>query len=332
MYREQALPGAVLVRVATSHIRVGTFQFFASRRDTEALQLLTDHVIGRHFPEAADAENPALAMLEAVIARQAQLIAKWQLLGFIHGVMNTDNMLLGGETVDYGPCAFMDSFDPNTVFSSIDHGGRYAYRNQPGIAHWNLANLAQTLLPILHEDEDKAVELAQSAIDQFETLFLDAHQAGMSQKLGIDLSGEDDELLVQDLLSLLAETSADFTLAFRALADAATPNSESNKISELFEFEPSWDKWLSRWRERCKSDSRSAADRQRAMYQVNPVYIPRNHLVEEAIRAAEDNGDLKPFQDLVDRLYAPFDYDPAYARYATPPRPEQRVYQTFCGT
>ena len=332
VYREQALPGAVLVRVATSHIRVGTFQFFASRRDTEALQLLTDHVIGRHFPQVADAENPALAMLEAVIARQAQLIAKWQLLGFIHGVMNTDNMLLGGETVDYGPCAFMDSFDPNTVFSSIDHGGRYAYRNQPGIAHWNLANLAQTLLPILHEDEDKAVELAQSAIDQFETLFLDAHQAGMSQKLGIDLSGEDDELLVQDLLSLLAETSADFTLAFRALADAAAPNSESTKISELFEFEPSWDKWLSRWRERCKSDSHSAADRQRAMYQANPVYIPRNHLVEEAIRAAEDNGDLKPFQDLVDRLYAPFDYDPAYARYATPPSPEQRVYQTFCGT
>jgi len=330
--REQALPGAVLARVAQSHIRIGTFQFFASRGDTQALQALADHVIARHYPAARESSNPCLQLLREVIRGQAQLIARWQLVGFIHGVMNTDNMLLSGETIDYGPCAFMDAFDPDTVYSSIDHGGRYAYRNQPGIAHWNLACLAQTLIPLIDTDEDKAVTAAQQAMDEYPDLFLDAHQQGMGKKLGLQLSGEQDEQLVEDLLSLMSDTGADFTLTFRRLAELAVPTTGMENVSQLFEFGEDLQPWLQRWRQRFDSEQADPQQRQQGMLAANPVYIARNHLVEAAIVAATEDNNFEPFNSLVDLLVNPFEYDASMARYATPPRPEQVVKQTFCGT
>ena len=332
VYREESLPGAVLTRVASSHIRVGTFQFFASRGDTEALQLLCQHTLSRHFADASNTDNPALALLQQAVRAQAQLVARWQLLGFIHGVMNTDNMLLCGETVDYGPCAFMDHFNPDQVYSSIDHGGRYAYRNQPGIAHWNLACLARSLLPVLHQDEEQAAALAQQAVDEFTDLFLQAHLEGMGRKLGLPLAGAADEQLVQDLLSLMTTTTSDFTLSFRGLADLADPDSDAAIVLELIEFGEEWDDWLQRWRRRCSAESVSQRERQQTMYRANPVFIPRNHLVEAALEAATYRADYEPFRQLATVLEKPFDYLPAYRDYALPPRPEQVVRQTFCGT
>jgi uncharacterized protein YdiU (UPF0061 family) len=331
--RETFLPGAVLARVAKSHIRIGTFQFFAARQDTEALHLLVEHVLERHYPQALDAANRPLALLQHVISAQAGLVARWQLLGFIHGVMNTDNMLLSGETIDYGPCAFMDEFDPAKVFSSIDHAGRYAYRNQPGIAHWNLAALAQALLPVLHSDQEQGVALAQQAVDGFPDQFLEAHATGMAAKLGLARLQGDDAVLVEDLLQLMAQERCDFTLAFRRLADLADrAGSGPGTIGELFEFAPAFEPWLARWRDRLATETTSSGQRQKTMYRANPVFIPRNHLVEEALQAAVQHGELAPFNNLADILARPFDYDPALARFAMPPRPEQVVHQTFCGT
>jgi uncharacterized protein YdiU (UPF0061 family) len=332
VYRDTALPGAVLARVASSHIRFGTFQFFASRQDREALELLVQHSLSRHYPDSQAEEVPALALLRNVVQNQAKLLASWQLVGFIHGVMNTDNMLISGETIDYGPCAFMDSFNPDTVFSSIDHGGRYAYRNQPGIAHWNLACFAQTLVPLLHDDPDIAVQTAQAVIDEFADWFLAAHQRGMGAKLGLTLEGDEDESLVQDLLTVMAESEADFTLTFRALADLADPTTSAPVISDIYSLPEGLQPWLQRWGERCRREKTSDAERQRTMYRANPVFIPRNHLVEEAIRAATDEADFKPFHRLVERQESPFTYSPVDATFALPPRPEQIVRQTFCGT
>ncbi|WP_295875707.1 YdiU family protein [uncultured Zhongshania sp.] len=337
VFRDQALPGAVFSRVAQSHIRVGTMQFFASRRDTEALQELSDYLIQRHFPDAAQASNPVLAMLDEIIARQATLIAKWQSIGFIHGVMNTDNMLLCGETIDYGPCAFMDSYDPATVFSSIDHNGRYAYGNQPGIAHWNLAQLAQALLAILDNspdaNEDSAVALAQQALDAFPELFLKAYQDIIKDKLGLSRLTEQDDTLYQDLLKLMEAEKADFTLCFRRLAELADEGACINSsVRELFEFNDSFTPWLQQWRQRLTEDTQTAAERQAHMFKANPVFIPRNHLVQEAITAAERNNDLSVFNQLVDVLKTPHTFDPAKQRYALPPKPNERVLQTFCGT
>jgi len=334
--RDRYLPGAVLARVASSHIRIGTFQYFGARRDTEALRLLAAHVIARHYPQAQASDNPVLALLNCVITRQAQLIAQWQLLGFIHGVMNTDNMLLCGETIDYGPCAFMDTFNPEQVYSSIDHGGRYAYRNQPGIAHWNLSCLAQALLPILHEDAEQAVALAQQAIDTFPAQFLDANAQGTARKLGLAALAGDDTALVEDLWQLMAQHGLDFTLTFRALADMAhAGNGErasAPHVAALFEFPEALRPWLARWRERLAHDETPAAERQARMYRANPVFIPRNHLVEAAIAAATDDADLGAFHALMDVLANPHDYRADLALYATPPKPEQIVRQTFCGT
>ncbi len=332
VFRDSALPGGVLARVASSHIRFGTFQFFASRQDNEGLQLLVDHSLERHYPESADSDNRALALLQHVVARQAALVARWQLVGFIHGVMNTDNMLISGETIDYGPCAFMDDFNAETVFSSIDHGGRYAYQNQPGIAHWNLACFAQTLLPLLDSDEDTAVELAQTTIDRFPDLFLDAHQAGMGQKLGLTLKDDEDESLVQDLLSVMSETAADFTLTFRALTDRVGGDPNAASVAEMFQLPEQFKPWLERWEARAARENEFPGNRREVMQRANPVFIPRNHLVEEAIRAAEDEGDFSVFEKLVERLASPFEFDTADARYALPPRPEEMVRQTFCGT
>ena len=330
--REDVLPGAVLTRVASSHIRIGTFQYFAARKDTEALHLLTEHVIARHYPELDDRENRIAALLDAVVARQAQLIAKWQTLGFIHGVMNTDNMLISGETIDYGPCAFMDEFNPEQVYSSIDHGGRYAYRNQPGIAHWNLSCLANSLIPILHNDREQAIALAQSALDGFPDLFLEANAQGTARKLGLHTIDAGDVPLVDDLWQLMAEQRLDFTLTFRRLADLADETNRSGTVAELFEFPDVLQPWLDRWRERVAQESTSAADRQAKMYDANPVFIPRNHLVEAAIAAATDTGDFGVFHQLVDLLETPTPYASELRYFATPPRPDEIVRQTFCGT
>ncbi|CAA0126023.1 Uncharacterised protein [Halioglobus japonicus] len=331
--RDRFLPGAVLARVASSHIRIGTFEYYAARKDVEGLQLLADHAIERHYPETRNSENPVLALLEGVISRQAQLIAQWQLLGFIHGVMNTDNMLICGETIDYGPCAFMDAFNPQQVYSSIDHAGRYAYRSQPGIAHWNLSCLAQSLLPILDDDSEAAVAMAQKAIDAFPEQFLLANTQGMARKLGLEDIGEQDTALVEDLWQLMAEHELDFTLTFRALADLAHERDDAAQtVSALFEFPDALQPWLDRWRARLDQDAKSGEERQSEMDRANPVFIPRNHLVEAAIAAATDNDDLSVFQRLVDVLESPHHYQPELAAFATPPQPEQVVKQTFCGT
>ncbi len=332
VYRDSALPGAVLARVASSHIRIGTFQYFAARQDREALELLVQHSLQRHYPHATQQQsNPALALLEAVVEKQAQLIAHWQLLGFIHGVMNTDNVLISGETIDYGPCAFMDDFNPDTVFSSIDHGGRYAYRNQPSIGHWNLSCLAQCLLPLIDDDEEAAIAGAQAAIDRYPDLFLHSHNGGMAKKLGLAELREEDEQLMQDLLTVMAETRADFTLCFRRLADLVNTDAGPG-ISAIYELPGDFDQWLGSWRARLSDQTIGATDLQRNMYQVNPVFIPRNHLVEAAIASAVGEESLDKFQELLAVTCQPFEYNEEFSEYALPPRPEQQVHQTFCGT
>jgi protein adenylyltransferase len=333
--RESFLPGAVLARVAKSHIRIGTLQYFAAQQDQEALNVLVKYVLARHYPQSLAADNLALALLTQVIGRQAELVAQWQLLGFIHGVMNTDNMLLSGETIDYGPCAFMDDFHPDKVFSSIDQGGRYAYRNQPGIAHWNLAGLAQALLPLLHEDQEQAVALAQGAVDNFPEHFGRAYSQGLARKLGLEIISDTDQALVDELFQLMATQQLDFTLTFRALADLADPSvpaTAEHTVLELLDLADVLGPWREQWQQRLAAQSTTASQRQATMYAANPAFIPRNHLVQEAIEAASDKGDFAPFHQLVDVLSRPHQYQPGLARYATPPRPEQVVRQTFCGT
>lgn len=333
--RQMPLPGGILTRISSSHIRIGTFQYFAGQGDLDAIRALADHVIDRHYPDAARAERPYVALLQAVIARQAQLIAQWQQLGFIHGVMNTDNMLLSGETIDYGPCAFMDNYHPDTVYSSIDAGGRYAYANQPGIAQWNLAWLARVLLPLLDEDENSAVQAAQQAIDGFVEQYQSAYDDIMRRKLGLSRSDSESKALVDELLELMAAADADYTLTFRRLAERAGPAEGENdraSVAAIFELPDSFASWLEKWQARLAAETIDPTERQQQMLALNPAFIARNHLVEEAIRAANDNNDFQPFHRLVDRLAEPCRYDPSDARYATPPRPEQVVARTFCGT
>jgi uncharacterized protein YdiU (UPF0061 family) len=333
--REQCLPGAILVRVARSHIRVGTFQYFAARQDLEAVRLLADYVIARHYPAAAEAMHPYGALLDAVVAQQAELIARWMQVGFIHGVMNTDNTSIAGETIDYGPCAFMDAYHPGTVFSSIDLQGRYAYANQPRIAHWNLACFAQTLLPLLDSDESKALATALEAIDAFPERYEAARLTGMRQKLGLAKVCEGDGALIDDLLARMAANGVDFTLAFRHLGDvAALENGQTGDaaVRNLFADPTEFDAWALRWRQRLTEEQCDDAERQASMHATNPAFIPRNHLVEKAIRAAVNSGDFAPFEELVTVLASPYVEQPAFARYAEPPQPEQVVKQTFCGT
>ena len=331
--RETPLPGAVLTRVAQSHIRVGTFQFFAGRRDVEGLRLLAEHVIARHYPEAADTENPVLAMLDAVVGQQAELIARWQLLGFIHGVMNTDNTSIAGETIDYGPCAFMDHYHPDTVYSSIDHMGRYAYGNQPRIALWNLSGLANALLPVIADDPEAAVEPATEVIHSFPERFARAHADGMRRKLGFSEWREADAELAANLLRRMAEQRADFTLTFRRLSELEDEASEADAaVSELFEVPAAFDEWAVRWRGRLQGEPRWLAERRADMRSVNPAFIPRNHRVEEVIAAATTKGDFGPFDTLMDVLASPYDDQPERDEYAAPPRPEEVVRETFCGT
>ncbi len=330
--RDELLPGAVLTRVASSHIRIGTFQYFSARNDIDAVRLLADHVIARHYPELAHMENRYLALLHAVIARQAQLIAQWQQLGFIHGVMNTDNMLVCGETIDYGPCAFMDAFNPNQVYSSIDQRGRYAFRNQPPIAHWNLSWLAQSLLPLLAEDEQKAVPIAQAALDTFASEFHAAYTDVMLKKIGFSESSDEAIALLEDLLRRMTEANADYTLTLRRLAELVDPNAEiADSIAALVELPPSFADWIERWQQQLSLEAGDLAERQQMMLALNPVFIPRNHLIEEAIAAAMAN-DYAPFHQLVDVLAAPYRYAAKFSRYALPPTPGQIVTKTFCGT
>ena len=323
--REEMLPGAVLTRVAASHIRVGTFQYFAARGDLDGLRDLLSYVIARHYPEAANDEVPALAVLKAVAERQAALIARWMLVGFIHGVMNTDNMALSGETIDYGPCAFMDEYNPRTVFSSIDHNGRYAYANQAAIAQWNLARLAETLLPLIHADGDTAVALATSVLGGFITQF-DAHLLqGMRAKIGLESESEQDAELVSRLLLTMHNASADFTLTFRRLTNESA-------LLDMFPDKEPMRAWLKDWRERLSSDTLSDADRAERMRRANPAFIPRNHRVEAALSAASERADFAPFHRLLAILQRPFDDQPDAIEYENPPQPSERVLNTFCGT
>ncbi len=330
--RERALPGAILTRIAKSHVRVGTFQYFAARGDTAALRALADHVVARHYPELQASEAPYRGLLEAVVARQAELVAQWQNVGFIHGVMNTDNMAIAGETIDYGPCAFMDRFHPATVYSSIDHAGRYAYGNQPRIAHWNLACLAQALLPLLAADEDAAVAIAQEVVDGFPARYAGAHLAGLRAKLGLTTGRDDDPELAREWLGLMAEQGADYTNSFRALARIAAgePGAEAGLRAE-FGDAPPLDAWLERWRARLADEGAAAGERAALMRRANPAVIPRNHRVEAALAAAVA-GDLGPTDRLLAVLAHPFEEPADAAELTRPPRRDEEVAATFCGT
>jgi uncharacterized protein YdiU (UPF0061 family) len=321
--RETVLPGAVLARVASSHLRVGTFQLVASARDVELLRRLADHAIERHYPAAVSAEHPYLALLESVIEAQADLVARWMLLGFVHGVMNTDNMTISGETIDYGPCAFMEAFAPDVVFSSIDVGGRYAYGNQPAAAQWNLARFAETLLPLLDEDQERAVAIAVESLRGFGTRYGTAYGAGLRAKLGLPacVDGAVASELAEQLLTLMQESHVDWTSGFRALGSAARGDAEP--FRGLFVDLVAVDGWLARWR---------ALDPDTALLDsTNPVYIPRNHVVEEALDAATA-GDMSAVRELLDVLQRPFDERPGQERYAAPAPVDFGRYTTYCGT
>lgn len=325
--RETGLPGAVLTRVASSFVRVGTFQYFMARGQHDALAQLADFVIERHYPELKEADHKYVKLLEAIIARQAELIAHWQLIGFIHGVMNTDNMAVSGETIDYGPCAFMDHYHPETVFSSIDEFGRYAYHNQPRIARWNLGVLAQCFLPILHQNEDAAVQLAQDAINEFAPLYDQAFQAGLCRKIGLRFTEENMALAVA-FLDLLQKHNLDFTNSFRSLVALDPAEIEVN--ANQFEGE-GWRDWLGKWAAAHDNGDASLAERKEMMRTSNPRFIPRNHLMERMIEEAMA-GDLRLFNDL-NRVYQrPFDDQSEFDAFTAPPTNEERVLRTFCGT
>jgi uncharacterized protein YdiU (UPF0061 family) len=335
VFRETALPGAVLTRVAASHLRVGTFQYFAVRGDTEALRMLADYAIARHYPEAAQAKQPYRALLGGVIARQAHLVAQWMLLGFIHGVMNTDNSSISGETIDYGPCAFMEAYDPDTVFSSIDHGGRYAYSNQPLAAEWNLTRLAESLLPVLEQEaggEEAGLDSAKEALSAFAPQCEAAHMAGLRSKLGLSTERPGDARLVQDLLDRMVANRADFTLTFRRLSDAAAGPEGDPGVRALFDDPGAYDTWAAGWRRRLDAESLSRQARAAAMRLANPAFIPRNHMVEAALDAAAARQDFQPFEELLDVVSHPYEDRPNLERYSTPARPEECVRHTFCGT
>lgn len=334
--REAPLPGAVLTRVASSHVRVGTFQFFAARKDGEALRLLADHVMDRHYPEARTAATPYLSLLDGVIEKQAELIARWMAVGFIHGVMNTDNMAISGETIDYGPCAFMDTYHPETVFSSIDHMGRYAYGNQPMIAQWNLSCFASALLPLIDASEGAALEAATESINRFPQLYSAAWARNFGLKIGLSEQHDGDIGLIQTLLASMAENKVDFTLAFRRLCDVAPPAASDDEATDepfiaLFRDRIAATDWLEQWRLRLSRENRRDEDRQTAMRNANPAYIPRNHRIEAVIAAALE-GDFRPFETLLAILLRPFDEQPANIHYQAPPQPAEVVRETFCGT
>jgi serine/tyrosine/threonine adenylyltransferase len=326
--REVLLPGAVLCRVASSHLRVGTFQYAAVHGDVALVRQLADHAVARHHPAAADAEQPYVALFQAVLEAQAALVARWMLVGFVHGVMNTDNTTISGETIDYGPCAFIDAYDPATVFSSIDHGGRYAFGNQPRIAHWNLARLGEAMLPLFADELEPAVEAANGVL----LTFSDRHDhhwlGGVRAKLGLATPDPGDGDLARELLELMRAAHVDFSSCFRALSSAVAGDDAPRR---LFAEPAAFDAWAARWRARLAADGRPTADVVAAMDRTNPLHIPRNHLVEEALAAATA-GELAPYERLLHVVTHPFDTLPGAQRYAEPAPPSAEPYRTFCGT
>ncbi|PIO96920.1 protein adenylyltransferase SelO [Pleomorphomonas carboxyditropha] len=330
--RERPLPGAVLTRVAASHVRVGTFQYFAHRSDEDGIRRLADYVIERLYPEIAGTDAPYAALFESVVRRQARLIALWLSVGFVHGVMNTDNMAISGETIDYGPCAFLDAYDPAMVLSSIDRQGRYAYGRQPQIAQWNLARFGECLLPLLSDDRDKAVELVVERLSGFAGEFETAYFGRFLEKLGIADERPGDRDLVTGLLAVMQMGRADFTLAFRRLADLVDPEADTEPFLSLFGGNAGVEPWLTSWRQRLAAGSRSAGEAAAAMRAVNPAIIPRNHQVEKALDAIIDGSDGSAYIRLLQAVTRPFEDRPEDADLASPPRPEERVAATFCGT
>jgi len=324
VYRETELPGAILTRIASSHIRVGTFEFTSLQKDKKVTQALLDYLIDRHFPEIKEKENQPFALLEAVIHQQAELITHWMRVGFIHGVMNTDNMALSGETIDYGPCAFMDTFAPDTVFSSIDHKGRYAYANQPYIAQWNLARLAESLLPLMDGEKEEIIAMAEDLLNSFEQVYKNKWLSMMGSKLGLSRVDNEDEKLITDLLEWMHQNSADFTNTFRDLSKEKLPEEELYKSKNFTN-------WRARWQDRIEKEELDWEGSFALMKSVNPAVIPRNHKVEEALQAGEE-GDITPFHNLISALDMPYEEGDHLLPYQAPPQPGEKVLQTFCGT
>ena len=324
VYRETELPGAILTRIASSHIRVGTFEFTSLQKDKKVTQALLDYLIDRHFPEIKEKENQPFALLEAVIHQQAELITHWMRVGFIHGVMNTDNMALSGETIDYGPCAFMDTFAPDTVFSSIDHKGRYAYANQPYIAQWNLARLAESLLPLMDGEKEETIAMAEDLLNSFEQIYKNKWLNMMGSKLGLSRVDNGDEKLITDLLEWMHQNSTDFTNTFRDLSKEKLPEEELYKSKNFTN-------WRARWQDRIEKEELDWEASFALMKSVNPAVIPRNHKVEEALQAGEE-GDITPFHNLISALDMPYEDGDHLLPYQAPPQPGEKVLQTFCGT
>jgi uncharacterized protein YdiU (UPF0061 family) len=332
VFREEAVPGAIFTRVAASLVRVGTFQYFAARDDVDGVRLLADYVIERHYPGVKTDDQPYLALLRSVTDAQASLIAGWMHVGFIHGVMNTDNMAVSGEIIDFGPCAFMDAYDSAAVFSSIDRQGRYAYGNQPHAGVWNLARFAETLLPIIDENADRAVQLASDVISTFSVRFAAASLAGLRRKLGLSSQEDGDSALADDLLDAMQRNQADFTLTFRGLCDAAETEEGDARVRPLFVNPRDYHEWAGRWRVRLNREQLEPRARALAMRQVNPAVIPRNHRIEQVIKAAVEDQNFSPFAELSTVLSQPYQPLDGFDSYAAPPQPGERVLQTFCGT
>ena len=327
VYRDAgALPGAILTRVASSHIRIGTFEYFAAKKDFKSLKILADYVIQRHYPSLMDFDNPYLSLLEKVIEKQAYLIVQWMMIGFIHGVMNTDNMSIIGETIDYGPCAFMDKFHPSTVYSFIDHYGRYAYGNQPKIARWNLARLAESLTTLISENSHEAQQKANDALDRFPDLFKTYYYKKLRDKLGLYQESTDDFSLTQELFQLMADHKADFTLTFRSLSDHNLSYQTSLSENENFK------KWLDKLTQRHCAENRDPTLRLETMNNTNPCIIPRNHQIEKVIRKAEENLDFTDFKTLLKAIKNPYEKKTIYRHFQAPPLPEEEIINTFCGT
>ena len=322
--RDEVLPGAVLTRVASSHIRVGTFEFVAAQEDTNLLKTLLDYTIHRHYSGIEKAHNKAIAFLSHMMERQADLLVHWMRVGFIHGVMNTDSMAISGETIDYGPCAFMDTYDPNTVFSSIDHVGRYAYANQPGIAQWNVARLAETLLPLIDKNMDAAVQMAEEVINSFPELYQAKWFKMMRSKLGLFGEQVGDAELIKDLLTWMQDSNADYTNTFLELSQEQEPSGDECRVQSFRD-------WYARWQKRLEQNTESFESSISMMKQSNPAVIPRNHIVEDVLKAASE-GNLKPLHQFLDVLKSPYENRRALKNYQFPPTPGDRVYQTFCGT
>jgi len=324
VYRETGLPGAILTRIASSHIRVGTFEYAALQQDKGIIQTLVDYTIDRHYPWIKEEQNKTLSLLKAVIEKQADLITHWMRVGFIHGVMNTDNMTLSGETIDYGPCAFMDAYDPRTVFSSIDHMGRYAYANQPDIAQWNLARLAETMLPLLDDEIEKAADTTEEAVNGFGALYKDKWLSMMRAKLGLFGARAEDESLITDLLDWMQRAGADYTNTFRHLTEEKPPQGKPYNDKTFKE-------WYTRWQAQLAKNTKPLKSSLSLMRANNPAVIPRNQKVEQVLGAAT-NGDLKPLKDLLTALQEPYKNRSDLKPYQSPPKQDERVYQTFCGT